>query len=360
MECTMIKGLYVAGTSMITNINKMDVISNNLANVNTTGFKKDRVEVESFNARLFTRINGSMLTTEPGAKDITQTTRGEEVTAETTKGYFRVQTENGIHYGKSVQFFKDNDGYLRTFYKNVGGTIDNLKGDLVLGNKGPIYVGEGTYELDDNGNMLVDGTIVDQMITMVHPSVVGTMSAGIRGYSVLTDHEQGQLEMTNNSFDLAIKGEGFFNIDVNGEILYSRNGAFTRNSMNELVTFEGHKVIGLNGPIYIDSDSFSVNAFGEVIQDGEITDKLTMTAFTNIADVYKVGTGYYRERGELTGEKVDFEGEIIQGFVEQSNTDAITEMIQLIGMNRNYETSQKVITTIDDMIAKSVTELGRV
>ena len=134
----MIKGLYVAGTSMITNINKMDIISNNLANVNTTGFKKDRVEVESFNARLFTRINGSMLTTEPGAKEIIQSTRGDEITAETSKGFFTVQTENGVHYGKSIQFFKDSDGYLRTIYKNIGGTIDNLKGDLVLGQKGPI------------------------------------------------------------------------------------------------------------------------------------------------------------------------------------------------------------------------------
>lgn len=356
----MVKGLYVAGTSMITNINKMDVISNNLANVNTTGYKKDTVEVESFNARLFTRINGSMLTTEPGAKEIKQSIRGDEVTAETSKGYFTVQTDNGVHYGKSINFFKDSDGYLRTIYKNVGGTVDHLKGDLVLGTKGPIFVGEGTYVLEDNGNLSVDGTVVDQLVTMVHPNVVGTMSAGIRGYSVLTDHEQGQLEMTSNSFDLAIKGEGFFNIDVNGEIFYSRNGAFTRNALNELVTFEGHKVVGLNGPIYIDSDTFSVNAFGEVIQDGEITDKIAMTAFTNVADLYKVGTGYFRERSELTGEKVAFEGEIIQGFIEQSNTSAVTEMIQLIGMNRNYETSQKVITTIDDMIAKCVTELGRV
>ena len=62
----------------------------------------------------------------------------------------------------------------------------------------------------------------------------------------------------------------------------------------------------------------------------------------------------------MTGERVEFEGEIVQGYREQSNSDAITEMISLIEMNRNYETSQKVITTIDDMIGKCVTELGRV
>jgi len=85
-----------------------------------------------------------------------------------------------------------------------------------------------------------------------------------------------------------------------------------------------------------------------------------MTTFTNVADVYKIGTSYYKEKAELTGEKVPFEGEIVQGFIETSNVDSITEMIQLIEMNRNYQTSQKVITTIDEMIGKSVNELGRV
>ena len=114
------------------------------------------------------------------------------------------------------------------------------------------------------------------------------------------------------------------------------------------------------GPIVVESDNFTINEFGEVIQDGEITDKLSITAYTNIGDIYKVGTAYYKVVEEMTGEQVEFTGEIIQGFVERSNTDSISEMISLIEMNRNYETSQKVITTIDEMIAKAVTELGRV
>ncbi len=356
----MVKGLYIAGTSMITNINKMDVIGNNLANVNTTGFKKDRVEVESFNARLYSRMNGSNYPFETGPNTITQSKNGEAITATTENGYFKVDTPNGDHYGKSIIFFKDTDGYLRTIYKNIGGTIDNLKGNLVLGQKGPIFVGDADFEMDDSGNINVGGTKVDQLVTQTMPNVVGTITAGIRSYSVLTDHEQGQLERTNSNFDLAIKGDGYFNIRTETGDYYSRNGAFTRNGLGELVTFEGHKVLGLDGPIIIESETFAVNEFGEIIQDGEITDKLQMTAFTNVADVYKIGTSYYKEKTELTGEKVPFEGEIVQGFIETSNVDSITEMIQLIEMNRNYQTSQKVITTIDEMIGKSVTELGRV
>ncbi|HAS74678.1 MAG TPA: flagellar biosynthesis protein FlgE [Clostridiales bacterium UBA8960] len=356
----MIKGLYIAGTSMITNINKMDVISNNLANINTTGYKKDNVAVESFNARLFMRINGSNIPAETGVASVTQSQYGDAINASTDKGYFRIETPNGIHYGKSAHFFKDTDGYLRTIYKNIGGTLNNLAGNLVLGKNGPVYIGESDFTLDDKGNVSVDGAVVDNLIVQTGNNIVGTMSAGVRGYTLLTDHEQGQLQMTNNNFDLAIKGDGFFVVNnERGEFL-TRNGAFTINGVGELVTFEGDRVMGLNGPIFIDSQNFSINAFGEVIQNGEITDKLQMVSFTNVSDVMKVGSSLYKEKAELTGEKVEFEGEIVQGFLEQSNSDAVTEMIQMIEMNRNYQNSQKVITTIDEMIGKAVTELGRI
>lgn len=356
----MVKGLYIGASSMITNINKMDVIGNNLANVNTTGFKKDRVQVESFNARLLTRINGSMYPIESGSGAVTQTQSGDEITATTDQGYFRVQTENGINYSKSLVFFKDSDGYLRTIKKNIGGTVDFLKGDLVLGKNGPINIGDGDFTLDASGNIMTGGTAKDQLLIGLNPNDVGTISAGIKGYYVMTDYEQGQLEMTNSPYDLAIRGDGFFTVSTSKGDYYTRDGVFTINNANELVNFDGAKLMGLKGPITVNGSNFAVNEFGEVIQDGEITDKIKMTAFSNVGDIYKVGTSYYLEQPKMTGEKVDFVGEIAQGYREQSNTDAVTEMISLIEMNRNYETSQKVITTIDDMIGKCVTELGRV
>ncbi|GAB6107636.1 flagellar hook-basal body protein [Fusibacter bizertensis] len=356
----MVKGLYIGASSMITNINKMDVIGNNLANVNTTGFKKDSVEVESFNARLLTRINGSMYPIESGSGKVKQTQSGDEITATTENGYFRVQTENGINYSKSLIFFKDADGYLRTIKKNIGGTVNFLKGDLVLGKNGPINIGDGDFTLDENGKIMVDGTVKDQLLIGINANDVGTISAGIKGYYVMTNFEQGQLEATNSPFDLAIRGNGFFTVSTSKGDYYTRDGVFTINNANELVDLNGAKLIGLDGPITVNSENFAVNEFGEVIQDGEITDKIKMTAFSNVGDIYKVGTGYYLEQPTMTGERIDFDGEIVQGYREQSNSDAVTEMISLIEMNRNYETSQKVITTIDDMIGKCVTELGRV
>lgn len=356
----MVKGLYVAGTNMITNTHKLDVISNNLANVNTTGFKKDRVEVETFNNRLFYRVNGSNTPFQAGNPTVKSDQVGQETRVQTDRGFFMVQTPSGLHYDKSVRFIKDQDGYLRTAYKNIGGTIDPLKGNLVLGLKGPVFVGDSAFTVDGTGQVLVDGSAVDRLVTLTHPSAIGTVSAGIRGHNVLVDHEQGQLEMTSDKFDVALKGDGFFKVRTPNGDLFTRNGSFTANAFGQLVTMDGNLVLGMNGPIDIESDSFTINGFGELIQNGEITDKLTIRAFTNVGDLYKVGGTFYDVRTPMTGEEVDFEGEVVQGFVERSNTDAITEMIQLIEMNRNYEASQKVVSTIDEMIGKAVTELGRV
>ncbi len=356
----MIKGLYVAGTNMMANIYKMDVTSNNLANVNTTGFKKETFEVESFNNRLFSRMNGSMLPTEVGTASVDQKQDGEILTLSTDTGYFRVSTDEGIHFDKHMKFLVDQDGYLRTPYKNVGGTIDPLKGNLILGQNGAIFVGDGDLAIDERGAVSVDGQVIDNLVVNGFPNVIGTMSAGIKGYNVLTNFEQGQLEMTNEKFDLALKGDGFFNIRTESGDYLTRNGAFTVNQFSELVTLDGDLVLGLDGAIVIESDNFSINEFGEVIQNGEITDKLTITNYTNVGDLYKLGTSQFRVKEEMTGEEVEFTGEVIQGFIERSNTDSITEMISLIEMNRNYESSQKVITTIDEMLGKAVTELGRV
>lgn len=356
----MIKGLYVAGTNMVTNTAKLDVISNNLANVNTTGFKKDQVVVESFNNRLFYRMNGSNMPFQAGKGTVTIENIGDEKALSVDRGFFRVMTESGIHYDKSLRFIKDQDGFLRTAYKNIGGSIDPLKGHLVLGNKGPIQVGEGSFDVDENGNVLVDGSPVDNLIGVVHPSAIGTMSAGIKSQNVLVDYEQGQLEMTSRNFDVAIKGDGFFKIQTKNGELYTRNGTFNTNSAGELVTLDGDRVMGMNGAIVIESETFSINEFGELIQNGEITDKLVVESFTNPGDLYKVGGNFFALKDKMTGEKKTFEGEILQGFSEKSNSSAITEMINLIEMNRNYEASQKVITTIDELIGKAVNEVGRI
>jgi flagellar basal-body rod protein FlgG len=356
----MVKGLYVASTALVTNTHRIDAISNNLANVNSSGFKKDRVEVESFNDRLFTRINGSNYPYNTMTPNVTMTQANNTYNLKTDGGYFRVQTDEGVHYDNEVVLIKDIDGYLRTKYENIGGTIDYLKGNPILGSNGPIYVGDGDFTVDAQGNLSVDGSFVDNIAVSTMPTVIGTMGAGIKAYKIATDFEAGQLEVTNSKYDVALQGDGFFNIATPEGTMYTRNGAFTINQYDELVTMDGYNVMGLDGPIIITSENFSINEFGEVIQENEISDKLTLSNFTNVADLKKVGGTFFKFVDNPTGEMVDFEGEVKQGVIEHSNVDAISEMINLIEMNRNYESNQKVVTTIDELIGNAVNDLGRV
>jgi len=282
-------------------------------------------------------------------------------TASTDQGYFRVETENGIHYGEDIEFIKDVDGYLRTVHKNIGGTVNPLSGEKILGLNGAIYVGDDDFEVDSSGNVTVNGSSIDQLLVTGFSNTIGTISAGVKNYSVLTNFEAGQIEMTNDKYDVAINGQGFFDIEgPNGEVLYSRNGAFTINANSELINADGYNVMGLNGKIYIDSSDFSINEYGEIIQYDEITDKISITNFSNYGDLEKVGGSFFREISEPTGEKTELDGTVVQGAIEHSNADSITEMISLIEMNRNYESGQKVITTIDDLIGKAINEVGKV
>jgi len=356
----MVKGLYVASTALVTNTDKVDAISNNLANVNSSGFKKDRVEIESFNDRLYMRINGSKDPYHDMKPNVTTSVDGDEITLKTSGGYFRVDTEEGIHYDDEVTVVVDIDGYIRTKYKNIGGTIDYLKGNFLLGKNGPIYAGNNAFTVAENGDVSIGGTVVDNITLTPFPTVIGTMGAGIKSYKIATDFERGQLEITNQKFDMALSGDGFFEIATEQGTLYTRNGAFTTDQYNQLVTMDGYMVNGIDGPIIIESDNFKVNEFGEVIQDNQITDKLSISNFTNVADLQKLGGTFFRFIDNPTGEQVAFEGEVKQGVLEQSNVDAISEMISLIEMNRNYESNQKVVTTIDELLGKAVNEIGRV
>lgn len=355
----MIKGLYVAGTGMNTNITRMDVISNNLANANTTGYKKDTVSIESFHNRLFYRQNGSNLPFQPGAFNVEHQVQGREHHLKTDRGFFRVQTPQGVHYDKGLRMIVDDDGYLRTAYKNFGGSIDPMKGHLVLGERGPIFVGDADLEVNDEGEVLLNGQVEDRLVLHAMPHAIGTMSAGVKSHRIQTDFSSGQLERTDRPYDLAIQGDAFFNIETEHGVFYSKNGSFTINGQSQLVTLEGNIVLGEEGPIIIESETFSVNSFGEVIQNGEITDRLKISEFSNLGDLEKVGGTFYRTRQNMSGEEVAFTGEIVQGFVETSNADSISEMVRMIELNRNYESSQKVITTIDELIGKAVNEIGR-
>lgn len=357
----MFRGLYTATSSLLTNNKKIDVVSNNISNINTTGFKKDLVVVESFEDALINKMNGSMdhqRLQRAGNVEVTEGQGYYEIASNT--GYIRVKTHTGISFHDKAKFTVGEDGFLRTFYKDQNGEIDSSNGYEILGNKGSIYVGDGELEINKNGEIYVDGELVDSLINSTHPSVIGTMNSGVKLERIETDFEQGQLLRTGNTLDFAIKGDGFFRIETEDGTRYTRDGSFKLNGNREVITSEGHRVQGFDGSITIEGEEISITPFGEIMADGEIVDKFNVVEIENVRDLRKTETGLYKIEEGLEVQYKNFDGQVLQGQLEQSNVDPIKEMVSMMTLYRGYETSQKLIKAYDETIGKAVSEVGRV
>lgn len=351
----MVKGLYISATNLIANQRKLEVISNNLANLHTTGYKRDEIEFESFHARLMERVRGTRYPAELGPRNLTLEKDGEVFHLATGRGYFSFETPSGIHHSKSATVRIDEDGFVRSVYRTASGQLDVRRGNYLLS--------EGKRLKADGGlTLTADGSLNGQkVVDFYRLNDVGVLSAGVHAYDVRTDFEQGTVVRTDQISDFAIKGDGFFAVKApNGEEYLTRFGAMTLNADGELMTLDGSKLIGQNGSVILEDGDFAINRFGEVIRNGEIVDRIKLVQVTDKSDVFKVGTNYFKLREHRVGEVKEFEGELFQGHIERSNVEAVSEMIKMIDLNRSYESAQKVVTTIDEMMARASGELGKV
>lgn len=356
----MFRGFYTAGSALVTNNNKLDVVSNNIANVNTTGYKKDLVLYESFEDTLISKVNGSFPT--DGFRPFKKATVTEDngvFNVKTDGGYFRVQSPVGVSYSKDLNFTKGDDGTLRTYSLTDEGKPDTSYGYQILGLKGPIQVGSGVLEVDESGNVLEDGKVLDKLVFQAAPQVIGTMNAGVKMERLETDFSQGNLQSTGNQLDFAFEGKGFFTVETPGGTRYTRDGSFKLTSENELVTSEGYPVTGTEGPIVIDGTVVAVNDLGEILVDGQLVNKFKIAAFENNRDLRKTGEGLFAFAEGLEAVDKDFEGAIVQGNLENANVDPVKEMVEMMTLFRGYESSQRMIRAYDESIGKAVNEVGR-
>jgi flagellar basal-body rod protein FlgG len=187
-----------------------------------------------------------------------------------------------------------------------------------------------------------------------------SIGLGVKTTAVRNVHTQGSLTSTGNSFDLAITGKGWFQIEAaDGSTLYSRAGAFNTNADGQLVTVDGATVIPA---ITIPQDAVEVivNKTGQVFAriDGQ-TDlqdlgQLTLANFANEAGLAPLGDNLYQETPASGAANIGIPGDpgyatIEQGYLEASNVDPVKEITELISAQRAYEMNSKVIQAADDM-----------
>jgi flagellar basal-body rod protein FlgG len=174
------------------------------------------------------------------------------------------------------------------------------------------------------------------------------------------DTSQGDLLPTGNPLDLAISGNGYFKIQTDQGIRYTRNGTFLLNDQGTLVTGEGNEVMGENGAITIDGDNLEINGSGEIQVDGAIVEKLSIVDFQMTGLLEKRGDSLFAYNGKEADEIVPEQFQVVQGTLEQSNVETVAEMTRMIETNRFYESFQKLMQTIDELNAKAISDVGQV
>ena len=250
--------MYVAKTGLTAQQTRMQVISNNLANVNTVGFKSDRVNFES----LLYQISRS----------------GGDQTSEDTA----------------------------------------LTSSLALG-------------------------------------------MGVRAVSTEKKFSQGSMITTDNALDVAVDGDGFFQILMpDGNIGYTRNGTFSRNADGLMTTSSGYV---LQPQITIPSGSSQIN----ISQDGLVTallageavpselGQITLAGFANPRGLKALGENFLVETAASGAPAIgvpftEGRGKLVQGSLESSNVNVVQQLVEMIETQRAYEVSSKSITAADEMM----------
>jgi flagellar basal-body rod protein FlgG len=173
---------------------------------------------------------------------------------------------------------------------------------------------------------------------------------------------QGTLTKTSSSLDLAIRGDGFFKIQLpDGTYSYTRDGSFQMDAQGRIVTAQGN-VVQPAVTIPQNSTGLTINSQGQVsvMPQGSSTPtilgQLTLTRFINQAGLLSVGDNMYTETPASGSPQdglpsTDGAGDLQQGNLEQSNVDSVTEITNLIAAQRAYEMNSKVISAADQMLS---------
>lgn len=254
----MLRALYTGVSAMITQEAKQNVITNNIANINTNGFKADNIAVSQFKEVMLQNFDGG------------------------TKGNPRRQ-------------------------------------------------------------------------------VLGSISLGSRIDETKTDYSQGILQETGKDTDFAIEGRGFFAVLRGDSIYYTRDGEFHIDPMGYLVNSSGDRVLGVNSgnrnlePIFVSNGTLSLNSSNDIYINDLLSYEMYTVDFENYSNLEKIGDNLYQGQGAIA-----VNSKVKQKQLEKSNVSTINEMVNMMNVMRNFETSQKIVQMLDETLSKAANEIGNV
>ncbi|MDR2551595.1 MAG: flagellar hook-basal body protein [Treponema sp.] len=227
-----------------------------------------------------------------------------------------------------------------------------------------------------------DGVFLNPFGSHDNAPIIGKLGTGVELNELYVDFSQGAFKETENDYDLALDGGGFFVVTTPYGERYTRNGGFQLGKEGFLETKEGYPVLGQNGPIRIQANNFKVDKEGHIWINGEyaedpealigrednewgrvaLLDTLRLVGFERERYLKKQGSSLY-QANEFSGEPVELEPEdrpqVHQGFNEAANVDPVVEMVQMIEVNRSYEANQRIIQSHDSMMGTLINQYAK-
>ena len=248
---------------------------------------------------------------------------------------------------RSVETINRNMNVLHKKLENTGANISNVNT--------PGYKFQNIIQSTLEGTPMFNysgGANVDQR------QELGDFVFGNQIDSVYKNFEQGILSGTDKITDFAIVGNGFFTIEMEEGLGFTRNGNFTINDENQLVTMEGYPVLGVNEfgemtPITIDEQNFMIDNKGNILNHDI---KLFIADFDDYQALETVGDTIFVSDAGYNA----IDGEISQGYLELSNVNVANELVKMIEVAREFESNQKILNSMDETLRKSVNEIGKV
>lgn len=177
------------------------------------------------------------------------------------------------------------------------------------------------------------------------------------------DFSQGQFVPSDNPLDVAIDGEGFFEIEqAEGPMLYTRDGQFHLNADNVLVNKSEQPVMGTSGEIQLipGAGEPSIDLRGRVFQGTNQVGELSVVQVRNLKALDPATGGFTVRQGEDPQLRAVEDPRVLQGYVESSNVSPVREMVALIAVTRAFEANEKIIQTHDRQLERAITTLGTV
>jgi len=173
------------------------------------------------------------------------------------------------------------------------------------------------------------------------------------------DLSPGISEGTENPFDVAIEGDGFFTVDTGAGVGLTRAGRFRADDQGNLVTLEGYKVLNPNGqPVMVPPNSdFYVDDTGNVWDDIGIVDQLNLVSLTEGSTLTPMGPSSFKlAKGGTEASSAT----VRQGFIERANVNPVESMTELITLQRHFDAMQKLIQTFSTIDSRAARDLGSI